>query len=199
MDKGAALKKMHERLVDLCNDLIGLQGLCAVRGYEEELGRERASAALNAVISYLRDIGLDGAWREPLLELSAALDDAKYGRANPITKPVPMLPGTPNKLVMDRADEGMAAAAVDILVAHGLEKSDAALSIVAKRLGYKKETLRAIRKNLRAPKTSKGRPPKASKEAVAAFDYWQKELARRGMPAAAFVEAMLATRGFKKE
>ncbi|MER9331877.1 hypothetical protein [Mesorhizobium sp. M0488] len=192
------LKQMQDRVVDLANDLIGLQGLCALPNHRDELDREKASAALNAVISFLRDIGTEPSWREPLLQLSAALDDAKYGRVNPITKPVAMQPGTPNKLVMDRADDGMAAAAVDILQAHCGKRADDALATVANALGYKKETLRQIRKNLRAPKTSKGRSPKASKEAVEAFTYWKKELARRGMPAAAFVNAMLETRGFKK-
>ncbi|WP_287244220.1 hypothetical protein [Mesorhizobium sp.] len=187
---------MHERVVELCNDLIGLQGLCAVPGHKEELGREKASAALNAVISFLRDVGTEPAWREPLLQLSAALDDAKYGRFNPITKPVPMPPGTPNKLVMDRADDGMAAAAVDILNTHC--KADEALTTVARALGYKKETLRQIRKNLRAPKTKKG-PPKASEEAVAAYRYWMDELQRRGIPAKDFVNHMFATRGFKAD
>ncbi|TGR22395.1 MULTISPECIES: hypothetical protein [unclassified Mesorhizobium] len=193
-----AQQQLQDRVIDLCNDLIGLEGLCPVEGHKDELGREKAFAALNAVISFLRDIGTEPAWREPLLQLSAALDDAKYGRANPITKPVPMLPGTPNKLVMDRADEGMAVAAVDILITHCGKKTDEALTAVAKRLGYRKEALRATRKNLRAPK-AKGRPDKASKEAVAAYRYWFQELARRGKSPAMFVEAMLETRGFKKE
>nr|WP_029354492.1 hypothetical protein [Mesorhizobium ciceri] len=191
-----ALLRMHERLVDLCNDLIGLQGLCAVTGYEEELGRERASAALNAVISYLRDIGMESSWREPLLELSAALDDAKYGRVNPITKPAPMAPGTPNKLALARADDGMAAAAVDILHTHCAMTTDVALTATANALGYRKETLRQIRKNIRSPKTKTG-SPKASKEAVAAYQYWLDELRRRDLPPRQFVDSLFATRGHK--
>lgn len=202
----SAAKMLFEHLLTLNNGLTSLtpQYLVPVLEYEDEIGRERAIAALGCVLKFLRDVGIPGEAREPLNELHAALVDAKVGRSNPIIKPAPMEPGTPDKLVLQYLDDGMAAAAVDILIRVDRRRPREALQFVADAFGYRVQKLDTIRKNLRAPKRAE-RPngkkpsPRASTQAVEAYKYWMKERERRGLSGRDFVAHLIETRGFKSQ
>lgn len=189
-----------DSLVGLNNSLVAIMPahLSPVLGYEAEFGQVRATAAVAAVLDFMRSVNITPEAREPLLQLHAALCDAAEGRKNLVTAPAKQRPGTPKKLIMDQLDDGMAAAAVDILV---LDRAapinvERALAEIANAFGYSRKSLAAIRKNLRAPDAG-SRSPKASAQAVAQYRYWIDRKNASNMTGRSFVDALIDTRGFK--
>ncbi|RWE53860.1 MAG: hypothetical protein E5V22_26925 [Mesorhizobium sp.] len=82
-------------------------------GEEYNAARAAPSAALDAVIDYLRAMGLE---RAALLHLLAALDDANNGRSNPILTKAPYDPKRPRMATKLRMELPTVSAAITILV-----------------------------------------------------------------------------------
>lgn len=197
---------LFEQMIVLNNDLASLspKHIVPVQGFEEEFGRERAAAALGAILNFLRAVGVPGESREPLFELYFALGDAKHGRRNTMFKPGAPLPDSALKQSLPLQDDSMAAAAVSILHTHCDVTVDKALTVIAEAFGYQKEVLREVRKNIttaRGSKPTKKGAKKAPKQAIDAYEYWEGERKRqlelRGLSAAEFVQDLIETRGFK--
>lgn len=183
-------QQIFNGLLNLNNALASLSKahLSPVPGYEHEIGRERAIVAVGAVIDFLRDTGVAGECREPLLELHMALADAKAGRNNPILKPSPMAPNTPNKHLLPMLDDGMAVAAVEILKKEGI-KTAAAIREIATAFGYRPAKLTQLRKEVKS---------RASAPAMKAYQYWMDEYRRGERSARDCVSYLIETRGFRR-
>lgn len=163
-----------------------LRGLEAALRAEPENGdennRPRAAVlpALEAVMVFLRDKGIETRLRAPLLHLHAALTDANEGRGNPILQSAPQDFAKPRKPVFDREQMAMASAAVDILHDEAKVPTDQALARMAKAVRVEKSVLRDYRKNLRRDR--------APAEALESYKFWQ-DLRRsmKGTPAETIV------------
>jgi hypothetical protein len=153
-------------------------------GDEENAARMPAWAALQAVIEYLREVGLETATRAPLIHLLAALDDANAGRSNSILTPRDYRPGDRKLKTFPTAERPMAAAAVTLLHQEGKMPTAAAVTMVERALGI--DGLHEFRKNL-----MKKRAPEVARD-----EYWEwlrERKRQKELSVDDFVDVMLKT------
>ncbi len=98
----------------------------------ENVQREGIVAALLAVQEYLRALGVEADFRDPIRSMIGALADLENGRMNPITEPSKREGGGRNSITNDvAAYRGHAAGVVTLLMVEGMRLPNAARRVAS--------------------------------------------------------------------